>query len=130
MKIPLLRQCLAMVTGALLLCGCSATRHLPEGSYMLNKVRVVADSDYHDIDALAMKEYVRQKGNTRWLSSVKVPLGIYSMAGRDSSWVNRALRSMGEAPVVFDTLLARQRCENLKLALENKGYLDAEDQAV
>ena len=66
-----------MVTGALLLCGCSATRHLPEGSYMLNKVRVVADSDYHDIDALAMKEYVRQKGNTRWLSSVKVPLGIY-----------------------------------------------------
>ena len=126
MKIPLLRQCLAMVTGALLLCGCSATRHLPEGSYMLNKVRVVADSDYHDIDALAMKEYVRQKGNTRWLSSVKVPLGIYSMAGRDSSWVNRALRSMGEAPVVFDTLLARQSCEDLKLALENKGYLDAE----
>ena len=88
---------------------------------MLNKVRVVADSDYHDIDALAMKEYVRQKGNTRWLSSVKVPLGIYSMAGRDSSWVNRALRSMGEAPVVFDTLLARQSCEDLKLALENKG---------
>lgn len=126
MKIPTYMQCLAMVAGAFLLCGCSATRHLPEGSYMLNKVRVVADDDYKDINLLAMKDYVRQKSNTRWLSTVKVPLGIWSLAGRDSSWVNRALRSMGEAPVVFDSVQARQSCEDLKQALENKGYLDAE----
>ena len=126
MKIPMLKQCLAMVAGVLILCGCSATRHLPEGSYMLNKVRVVADDKYKDIDPMALKDYVRQKSNTRWLSTVKVPLGIYSLAGRDSTWLNRALWSMGEAPVVFDTLLARQSCEDLKQALENKGYLDAE----
>ena len=93
---------------------------------MLNKVRVVADGHYKDINPQAMKDYVRQKSNTRWLSTVKVPLGIWGLAGRDSSWVNRALWSMGEAPVVFDTLLARQSCEDLKQALENKGYLDAE----
>ena len=126
MRIPVFRQCMAMVAGAVLLCGCSATRHLPEGSYMLNKVRVMADSKYKDINPQAMKEYVRQKGNTRWLSTVKVPLGIYSLAGRDSTWVNRALWSMGEPPVVFDTLQARQSCEDLKQALENMGYLDAE----
>ena len=126
MKIRMMRQWLAMVAGALLLCGCSATRHLPEGSYMLDKVRVVTDGDYKDINTLAMKDYVRQKSNTRWLSTVKVPLGIYSLAGRDSSWMNRALWAMGESPVVFDTLLARQSCEDLKQALENKGYLDAE----
>ena len=126
MRIPVFRQCMAMVAGAVLLCGCSATRHLPEGSYMLNKVRVMADSKYKDINPQAMKEYVRQKGNTRWLSTVKVPLGIYSLAGRDSTWVNRALWSMGEPPVVFDTLQASQSCEDLKQALENMGYLDAE----
>ena len=126
MKIPMVKQCLAMVAGALLLCGCSATRHLPDGSYMLNKVRVVTDDKYMDINPQALKDYVRQKSNTRWLSTVKVPLGIYSLAGRDSTWVNRALWSMGEAPVVFDTLLARQSCEDLKQALENKGYLDGE----
>ena len=126
MKIPTMKQCLAMVAGALILCGCSATRHLPEGSYMLNKVRVVADDKYKDIDPMALKDYVRQKSNTRWLSTVKVPLGIYSLAGRDSTWLNRALWSMGEKPVVFDTLMARQSCEDLKQALENKGYLDAE----
>ncbi len=121
-----MKQWLTMVAGAMLLCGCSATRHLPEGAYMLNKVRVVADSKYKDINTLEMKEYVRQKSNSRWLSTVKVPLGIYSLSGRDSTWLNRALWSIGEAPVVFDTLMARQSCEDLKQALANKGYLDAE----
>ena len=121
-----MKQCLAWVAGVLLLCGCSATRHLPEGSYMLNKVRVVTDDKYQDINPQEMKDYVRQKGNTRWLSTVKVPLGVYSLAGRDSTWVNRALWAIGEEPVIYDTLLARQTCEDLKQALENKGYLDAE----
>jgi len=109
-----------------LLCGCSASRHLPENTYMLNKVRVVTDGKYKDINTTAMKEYVRQKSNSRWLSTFKVPLGIYCLAGTDSSGVNRILRSLGEAPVVYDTLLARFSCEDLKQALENKGYLDAE----
>ena len=126
MRIPIKKQWLSMVAGAMLLCGCSATRHLPEGTYMLNKTRVVVDSKYRDINTLAMKEYVRQKGNTRWLSSVKVPLGIYSLSGRDSTWVNRVLWSLGEAPMVYDSLMARQSCEDLKQALANKGYLDAE----
>ena len=126
MKIPMMKHGMAMVAGVMLLCGCSATRHLPEGTYMLNKVRVVADSKYRDINPQAMKDYVRQKSNSRWLSTVKVPLGIWSLAGRDSTWLNRAIWSIGEAPVVFDTLLARQSCEDLKQALENKGYLDAE----
>ena len=115
-----------MAAGAMLLCGCSVSRHLPEGTYMLNKARVVVDSKYRDINTLAMKEYVRQKGNTRWLSTVKVPLGIYSLSGRDSTWMNRALWALGEAPVVYDSLMARQTCEDLKQALANMGYLDAE----
>lgn len=93
---------------------------------MLNKVRVVTEGQYKDINTTAMKEYVRQKSNSRWLSAFKVPLGIYSLAGTDSSGVNRILRALGEAPVVYDTLLARFSCEDLKQALENKGYLDAE----
>ena len=97
-----------MAAGAVLLCSCSVSRHLPEGTYMLNKVRVVADSKYSDINTMAMKEYVRQKSNSRWLSTVKVPLGIYMLSGRDSTWVNRALWAIGEAPVVYDSVMARQ----------------------
>ena len=125
MKIHI-KQWLMMAAGAVLLCSCSVSRHLPEGTYMLNKVRVVADSKYRDINTMAMKEYVRQKSNSRWLSTVKVPLGIYMLSGRDSTWVNRALWAIGEAPVVYDSVMARQTCEDLKLALANMGYLDAE----
>jgi outer membrane protein assembly factor BamA len=35
------------------------------------------------------------------------------------------LRQMGEAPVIYDTLLAQLTCKDLQQALQNKGYLDA-----
>ena len=91
-------------------CGCSATRDIPEGSYMLDKVRVVADGKYRDVNTSQLKNYVRQKGNARWFSAVKLPLGVYAMAGRDSSWINRTLRQMGEAPVIYDSVQAEMTC--------------------
>ena len=48
------RQWLALVVGAWMLCACSISRHLPENSYMLNKVRVVTDGDYRDINTTTM----------------------------------------------------------------------------
>ena len=120
------RLCVALVVGAWMLCACSVSRHLPENTYMLNKVRVVTDGDYRDINTTAMKEYVRQRTNSRWLSTARVPLGVYLLAGRDSNWVNKVIKMIGEAPVVYDSLLAKLSCEDLKQALVNKGYLDAE----
>ena len=120
---PVLTACVLV----LLMSSCSASRDLSEGQVMLNKVSVVADGKYKDINTSQLKSYVRQKGNSRWFSAVKIPLGVYAMAGSDSSkWINRTLKSMGEAPVVFDTLQARLSCENLQMALKNKGYLDAQ----
>lgn len=115
-----------ILTAFIFFSSCSATRDLADNELMLDKVKVVADGKYKDINTSQLKNYVRQKGNARWFSSMKIPLGVYAMAGRDSSWINRTLRQMGEAPVVYDTLLARQTCEDLQMALQNKGYLDAE----
>lgn len=126
MKKPVKWSYFTLLTGALLLGSCSASRDLPEGTYMLDKVKVVTDGKYEDIYSAQMMNYVRQKGNARWFSAIKIPLGVYAMAGKDSSWINRTLRQMGEAPVIYDTLLARQSCEDLQLALQNKGYLDAQ----
>ena len=111
---------------ALLVCGCSATRDIPEGSYLLDDVKVVADGKYRDISTGQLKNYIRQKGNSRWFSAVKLPLGVYAMAGRDSSWINRTLRQMGEAPVIYDSVQANMTCRDLQQALQNKGYLDAQ----
>ena len=126
MKKPIKWSYFALLTSALLFGACSVSHDLPEGTYMLDKVKVMTDGKYKDINPTQMKNYVRQKGNARWFSAVKIPLGVYAMAGKDSSWVNRTLRQIGEAPVIYDTLLARQSCEDLQLALQNKGYLDAQ----
>ena len=118
-----------LMTGiaGLILSSCSASRDMPEGQVMLNKVSVVADGKYPDVNPSQLKNYVRQKGNSRWFSAVKIPLGVYAMAGEDSTkWINRTLRNMGEAPVVYDTLQARLSCENLQRALQNLGYLDSQ----
>ncbi|MBR1556260.1 MAG: BamA/TamA family outer membrane protein [Prevotella sp.] len=111
---------------ATLLSGCSTMRDIPEDSYMLDNVKVVTDGKYNDISTSQLKGYVRQKGNSRWFSTMKLPLGVYSLAGKDSSWINRTLRQMGEAPVIYDPELAEMTCRDLQLALQNKGYLDAE----
>ena len=126
MKKPIKWSYFALLACALLFGACSVSRDLPEGTYMLDKVKVMTDGSYDDINPSQMKNYVRQKGNARWFSAIKIPLGVYAMAGKDSSWVNRTLRQMGEAPVIYDTLMARQSCEDLQLALQNKGYLDAQ----
>lgn len=118
-----------LMTGiaGLILGSCSASRNLPEGQVMLNKVSVIADGKYPDVNPSQLKNYVRQKGNSRWFSAVKIPLGVYAMAGEDSTkWINRTLRNMGETPVVYDTLQARLSCENLQRALQNLGYLDSQ----
>ena len=126
MIVERLKSLLSLMAVALVLGGCSATHELADDERMLDRVKVVVDGRYKDVHPSQLKSYVRQKGNTRWFSSLKIPLGVYAMAGRDSSWVSRKLRQMGEAPMVYDTLLARQTCEDLRLALQNKGYLDAE----
>jgi len=114
------------VVFVLLLSACSASRSIPDGQLMLNKVSVVCDGKYDDINTSLLKSYVVQKGNSRWFSAIKIPLGIYSLAGSDSTqWLNRTLRSIGEAPVIYDTLQARLSCESLQAALMNQGYLNA-----
>ena len=118
---------LAIVSLLMLFCACSTSRDIPEGEVMLDRVSVVADGKYKDVNTALLKSYVRQKSNTRWFSLAKIPLGIYQMAGDDSTrWINRTLHSIGEAPVLFDTLQARKSCEELQLALRNLGYLDAQ----
>ena len=114
------------IWAAALLCSCSTTKYVGEGELLLDKVRVETDGDYDDINTQQMSLYVRQDGNARWFSSLKVPLATYSLSGRDSTkWINRALRSMGEPPAIYDTLLARRSCDDLRVALGSMGYLGA-----
>ena len=111
---------------AVLLSSCAETKYVPDGSYLLDEVKVTVDGKYRDINPSTMKSYAHQQGNVKWFSLVKLPLGVYSMSGRDSTkWMNRLLRSMGEPPVLFDSLKAERTVSDLQQMLYNKGYMDS-----
>ena len=106
---------------------CSSTKYVPKDQYLLKSVKVKSESNYHDVNTLALRNYVRQMPNSRWFSLYKLPLAVYSLSGRDSTkWINRTLKSMGEAPVVFDSLSSVQTCADLAQQLKNDGFLDAQ----
>lgn len=108
----------------LLLCACSETKYVTDGNYLLDHNYIHTDGKYAGINTGNLKNYLRQRPNSRWFSLVKLPLATYSLSGRDSTkWVNRTLRSIGEAPVIFDSVKAQQTCKDLQLALQNQGYL-------
>jgi len=109
-----------------LLTSCAETKYVPEGRYLLDEVKVTVDGKYKDVNGSKMKNYVRQQGNVKWFSLVKLPLGVYSMSGRDSTkWMNRFLKRMGEPPVLFDSLKAEQTVVDLQQILSNYGYFDS-----
>ncbi|MDR0765322.1 MAG: outer membrane protein assembly factor [Odoribacteraceae bacterium] len=73
-----------------------------------------------------MKKVIRQKPNTRMLALGRFHLGLYNLSGRDTTKrVNRWLRSIGEAPVIYDPLLTGRSVRQMEIALHNKGYYKA-----
>ena len=116
---------------ALVLASCSETKYVPEGEYLLDKVKVTSDTKAMGVDVKEMRQLVRQRGNSRWFSAAKLPLMAYSMSGRDTTkWVNRMLRSMGEAPQLYDSASTQMTVQALQAQLQSKGYLRATVDAV
>ena len=109
-----------------LLAGCASSRHVPRGSYLLDKVDITVDSGDIGIEKSELINYLRQQPNHKMLWSIKFRLGIYNMSGRDTTkWYNRWIRKLGEAPVVYDSALTSASEEQLRRVLVNKGFLSA-----
>ena len=104
---------------------CSASKFIPEGSYLLDDVKI--KSDTKNIETSQLEPYIRQKGNSKWFSLFKVPLGTYALSGRDTTkWINRKLQALGEGPVLFNSLHAEQTCNDLSNVLHGMGYIKAQ----
>ena len=82
---------------------CSVSKHVLEGEYILNKVEVKSDDKSYD--ASSLKPYVRQKEAPKIFSLFRNPFS--------------------RKPVIFDTLQARLSCQDLRVAMQNQGFLQA-----
>ena len=109
----------------LFLSGCSVSKFIPEGHYLLDNVKV--ESDNKEIKPSQMNMYLRQTPNAKWFSLVKLPMYIYGAAGKDSTkWINRFLYRMGDAPRIYDPNLAEETRLQIEQAVRNMGYMSGQ----
>ncbi len=106
--------------------GCRTTKYVPADKYLLNKTKLHI-KDTKSVSSDELKDYLRQTQNSEIFGFWKLQLGVYNLAGRDTSkWINRQLLKIGEAPEVYNEMLTEISMQQLQMAMENKGYFEAE----
>ena len=115
---------LLIVGLSLMMAACSPSKFMAEDDLLLHEVHV--RSDDKKVPTASLSGYIRQHPNAKWFSMFKVPLGIYCMSGRDSTRrINKFMRRLGEAPVLYDTLATIRTQADIEAAVKNLGYLRA-----
>ncbi len=76
-----------MLAAALALTGCSATRHVPQGQFLLDKVTISVE-DSSDVSARPLYNYLRQHPNHKVLGMARLQLGVYNLSGREIGRAN------------------------------------------
>ena len=116
----------AVAVASLMMTGCSATRHVPEGNLLLDNVEIDVEGD-KDVSSSELYNYLRQTPNHRVLGFWKLQLGTYNLSGNDTTkWYNRWVRRMGQPPVLYQQTLTDASARQLQLAMINRGYLGAQ----
>ena len=109
---------------SLLVVGCSPGKFIPQGECLLDNLKV--ESNNKEIKPSQMSVYVRQTPNAKWFSLFKLPMHIYCASGSDSTkWMNRFLRRLGDAPVIYDRAKAVETQTEMQKAIQNMGYMGA-----
>ena len=104
--------------------GCSSTKHVPQGDYLLDNVHIKVQGD-KKITSTELINYLRQQPNNKVLGCMKIQLATYNLSGNDSTkWFNKWMRKLGQAPVLYDSTLTEMSARQLEQALINKGYND------
>lgn len=103
---------------------CDAAKKVPNGGYLLNKVKI--DTDTKGIGESDLKPYLRQQPNSSIPVLGKVKLHIYNISKNDYTWLNRQFIKYGEPPVLYSDRLTGISMEQIQLELNNRGYLNAE----
>lgn len=107
-----------------LLWSCNTTKHVPEGEFLLNKYHIHVD--VKDVPQSELADYLRQTPNSKVLGLFRMQLGIYNLAGKDSTkrW-NKTWMRIGDAPVIYNENLTRMSAQQLEKLFVNKGYVNA-----
>ena len=115
----------------LVVVGCNVTRNLPEGEYLVSKVKFVEDKSMPrderiTVDKDEIDVYVRQSPNKRFLG-IDFYVWVYQHANPEKdNWWNNFKRKIGEEPVLLNMELTEKSITNLETYLRTKGYFHSE----
>lgn len=103
---------------------CKVTKYVPDGEYLLDKVKISTDNKHlADTD---FSIYLRQRPNPKLFNFINFNLGLYSLSSPDTTlWINRFLQKIGDAPVIYDSIATQASANELKKVMRNKGYTNA-----
>lgn len=113
---PILLLCAA---AALLLAGCSTTRALKNGEFLLRKNTVKVNDESFKTSSLS--SYLAQKPNS-YLLGMNPLLSVYNWAGSSESGFAGFLRRLGTAPVVYDPLKVEESVASMENHLRYIGF--------
>lgn len=126
-----MRNFTAILTLSILICSgllwsCSTTRHVPQGEFLLEDVKIRINDTTETFSELSLMPYVRQRPNNKFLFISPLRLGIYNLSGKDTTkWYNRWFRKLGEPPVIYSKEAMEADSSQLMNAMHNAGFLDA-----
>jgi outer membrane protein assembly factor BamA len=100
---------------------CNTSKHLNDGQYLLTKNIIVENGK--KIRKHQVHELVKQKTNKKTWGFLPLYLQIYNLASNKKK--NHYLKRIGEAPVIFNSILAEKSISQIKIHYKNKGYFDA-----
>lgn len=119
------------LVGVVCLCGCNATKFVPQGQYLLNDAKVkVADATPGE-DFSDLSKYLRQQQNTEILGFWKLQMHVWNTAPRDTTTQSKKrlaanAHKMGEEPVIYDPDLTVASMNQLQRVMANRGYFQAQ----
>lgn len=112
----------AILLGGFMLFSCSPVKFVPEDKYLISKVQVEIDNE--KMSKENARTLVKQKENYKILGFFKFHLHVYNLSSKkkQDDWLKR----IGEAPEVYDEVLAGKSEDQLLQYAHSKGFFKAE----
>ena len=108
---------------SILIYSCNPTKYVPEGQSLLDNNYITVSKDH--IKKSELIPYIKQKPNKR-IFGARFHLGLYNLSNiNKEKWPNGWLRSIGEEPVIYDSVETGISRQNIQSYIESKGYLDS-----
>lgn len=109
---------------ALTISSCKITRHVPDGSYLLNKQELKCKSC--DIDRNQLESYIKQKPNRRMLYIFRFHLHAYNLMKIRKEKKGKVAETVGEEPVIYSEELAQKSLALIESYAKSRGYYNVE----